>query len=95
MKLTNMEIYNYANALVKSLSDMDQRLPIKISFYLQKNKAILLELAQDIEKARIEIIQAYGTLNTETNRYEISDEKIHDVMNELNELFIYLIYIVV
>jgi hypothetical protein len=55
MKLTNNEIYNYANNLFAAFNDGEQKLPIKISFYLQKNKNTLLTLAQDIEKSRIEI----------------------------------------
>lgn len=87
MKLTNMQIYNYANALAGAFADFNQRLPVKVSFYLQKNKTVLMDLAQDIEKARIEIIQAQGKLNAETNQYDIPDEKMQDVMNDLNELF--------
>jgi hypothetical protein len=55
MKLTNNEIYTYANTLAQAFDDKDQKLPIKISFYLQKNKNTLIQLAQDIEQLRMSI----------------------------------------
>ena len=54
MKLTNNQIYTYANSLSMAFTDAEQKFPVKVNFYLQKNKAILLSLAQDIEKARID-----------------------------------------
>jgi hypothetical protein len=45
MKLTNNEIYTYANNLTEAFNDKEQKLPIKINFYLQKNKNCLIELA--------------------------------------------------
>ena len=38
MILTNNEIYNYTRALLEAFQDGEQRLPIKVNFYLQKNK---------------------------------------------------------
>ena len=38
MKMTNNEIYMHANALMEAFNDGEQRLPIKVNFYLQKNK---------------------------------------------------------
>ena len=87
MKLTNTQIYNYANNLFEAFNDGDQKLPIKISFYLQKNKNTLLQLAQDIETSRIEIAKTYGTLDEETNQYIIPPEKMEDANKELNDLF--------
>ena len=87
MKLTNTQIFNYANNLFGAFNDGDQKLPIKISFYLQKNKNTLLQLAQDIETSRIEIAKTYGTLNEETSQYIIPPEKMEDANKELNDLF--------
>lgn len=87
MKLTNAEIYNYANNLFEAFNDGDQKLPIKISFYLQKNKNTLMQLAQDIEASRIKIAQIYGILNEETSQYIIPPEKTEDANKELNDLF--------
>lgn len=85
--LTNNEIYNYADSIIKNFSNQDLKLPIKINFYLQKNQLELLTLAQEIEKQRINIIQEYGTLNEETQNYNIPDNKIAEATQKINELF--------
>lgn len=85
--LTNNEIYNYADSLMKNFSNQDLKLPIKINFYLQKNQLELLTLAQEIEKQRIDIIQEYGTLNEETQNYNVPNDKIDEVTKKINELF--------
>lgn len=85
--LTNNEIYNYTDGLMKNFSNQDLKLPIKINFYLQKNQLELLTLAQEIEKQRINIIQEYGTLNEETQNYNIPDNKIAEATQKINELF--------
>lgn len=87
MKLTNEEIYIYANNLVNAFQDKEQRLPIKLNFFIQKNKGILLVLAQEIEKSRLEIAQAYGTLDVESNQFIIVPNKIAEAQKELNDLF--------
>ena len=87
MKLTNNEIYSHANKLMEVFQDNTQKLPIKINFYLQKNKNTLLILAQEIEKTRIEIARFYGELNEETQQFIIPPEKISEASKELNDLF--------
>lgn len=87
MKLTNNEIYMHTQNLMMAFEDKEQKLPIKISFYLQKNKNTLLQLAQDIEKSRIEIAQSYGVLDEETSQYVIPPEKMEEASQELNDLF--------
>ena len=87
MKLTNNEIYSHANKLMEVFQDNNQKLPIKINFYLQKNKNTLLTLAQEIEKTRIEIARSYGELNEETQQFIIPPEKISEASKELNDLF--------
>mgnify|MGYP003298772097 CR=1 FL=1 len=61
MKLTNNQIYSYAIQLNEAFNDATQRLPMKINFYLQKNKETLTKLAQEIENNRMDIIKNYGT----------------------------------
>ena len=87
MKLTNNEIYNYAKQLVIAFQDNEQKLPIKLNFVIQKNKGVLIGLAQDIEQARLEVAQTYGTLDTQSNQYSIAPEKIDEASKELAELF--------
>lgn len=87
MVLTNNEIYSHANKLMEVFQDNTQKLPIKINFYLQKNKNTLVALAQEIEKTRIEIARSYGELNSETQQFIIPPEKISEASSELNDLF--------
>ena len=87
MTLTNNEIYAYTRQLMDAFQDGEQKLPIKINFYLQKNKNTLLALAQDIEKARLEIAQTYGTLDENGEQYQIPNEKLAEASKELEDLF--------
>ena len=87
MKLTNNEIYAYARNLAEAFENNDQKLPIKISFYLQKNKNTLIELAQDIEKSRMEIAQNYGEMDESNQQYIIPPEKMEKATKELTDLF--------
>jgi hypothetical protein len=68
-------------------SDRSRCLPVKINFYIQKNKSILYNLAQDIEEARLGILKYYGVLNEETNEYEFEKEKAEMASKELEDLF--------
>lgn len=85
--LTNNEIYNYGNALMEYFSNGDIKLPIKINFYLQKNKVELITLAEEIERQRISILEEYGTLNPETNQFNVPKDKIPEVSKKINDLF--------
>lgn len=87
MKLTNYKIYNIAQQLLESFQDSKQYLPIKLNFFIQKNKKNLAALAQGIEESRIEIIQHYGILNEETGNYTIPADKVKTANKEINDLF--------
>ena len=84
--MTNSEIYNIATILGKAFEDEKQVLPVKVNFYMQKNRATLMALAQEIEKARVEILQKHGTLNEETNQFEFANDVAQTVVQELNDL---------
>lgn len=87
MKLTNNQIYNYATDLAAAFQDSTQKLPIKVNFYIQKNKETLLAMAQEIEKARVDLLNNYGTLDGETNRFILDNDKINIAAKELEDLF--------
>lgn len=84
--MTNLEIYNYANALMSTFQE-ELTLPVKVNFYLQKNMTRIVDAGKEIEKARMDIIQKYGTPTEDGENIEIPNEKIEDVNNELNDLF--------
>lgn len=86
MKLTNSEIYSYAIALNEAFADNTQRLPMKVNFYLQKNKKILVELGQDIEESRLDIIRSYGEPTKDGTQYSIPRDKIEEAQKELEDL---------
>ena len=87
MILTNGQIYDYTSELMQEFYDESLKLPIKMNFYLQKNKKILFELAQEIEKSRIEIANNYGELDEETQQYQVPADKVEAASRDLNELF--------
>lgn len=84
--MTNLEIYNYANALGTSFNE-DLTLPVKVNFYLQKNMNTIMEAGRDIEKTRMEIVQRYGTATEDGASIEIPNDKIEEVNRELEDLF--------
>ena len=83
---TNSQIYELAVALQSQFSDGSLVLPIKINFYLQKNKNTLYNLATEIENARLEILKKYGTLG-ENNEYQFTEENSKIASAELEELY--------
>lgn len=87
MKMTNNEIYTHARQLMEAFQDGDQKLPIKVNFYLQKNKNTLISLAQDIEQARLGVAQTYGVLDESGENYQIPNDKLEEASRELEDLF--------
>lgn len=89
LTLKNIEIYVLATRLNEAFSeqDPDSNLPIKINFFLRKNINKIVDLAQDIDKTRNEIIQKYGVLNEEKQEFEVPEDKMQEAQAELNDLF--------
>lgn len=91
--LKNGEIFEMATNLIeafqKDTESGEKTYPIKVLFYLRKNMKTLTELAQDIEKARVEIIKRYGTPSEENpEQYQFENqEKIDAANKEFEELF--------
>lgn len=88
MKLTNLQIYNYASNLLEEFSNSAElKLPVKVNFYLQKNLLTLKNLATEIEESRLNIIKEYGQINEDGTSYFIPNENIEKAQQELNDLF--------
>lgn len=83
--LTNEEIYFINNQFNIVFEESNQYLPAKLNFYIQKNKKKIMDLAMEIEQARINIIQNFGE-STEEGKYFIPKEHIEAAQNELNDL---------
>lgn len=84
--LTNLEIYTAAQALMENITT-DLNLPVKVGFYIQKNMKKMTELAQEIEKSRMEIFDKYGEKDEENNQYKFDKSVQEQVQKELNDLF--------
>ena len=84
--LTNLEIYTTAQALLENITT-DMNLPVKVGFYIQKNMKKMTELAQEIEKSRMEIFDKYGEKDEENNQYKFDKSVQEQVQKELNDLF--------
>lgn len=84
--LTNLEIYTTAQALMENITT-DVNLPVKVGFYIQKNMKKMTELAQEIEKSRMEIFDKYGEKDEENNQYKFDKSVQEQVQKELNDLF--------
>lgn len=99
MKLTNEQIYLYGKQLYTAFSDVKQQLPVKLNFYIQKNKNTLRELSNEIEQSRKDIVYKYGEANEETGDYSVlsADKKalalqeLQDLLSLEQEVQIYLI----
>ena len=86
MKLTNNKIYSCMQEL-NAFNLQKVKMPVRISFFLQKNIQTIISAAQEIEQARIDIAKEYGELNEYGTSYTIPQEKREIVNQELNELF--------
>jgi len=92
MKVTkimkNSEIYTTAENLLTAFPQNEEgKIPVKALFLLRKNIKTFVDLAQEIEKTRTEIIQKYGKPSeTDPDKYEFEGENIDAVNKDLNEL---------
>lgn len=87
MKMTNNEIYEAAMKLNRAFANEDQYLPMKLNFYLQKNKKLLQGLAEDIDASRLKIASQYGELNEDGSEYNFTAENTEKANAELMDLF--------
>jgi hypothetical protein len=63
MKLTNYQIFTYAQILHDLFDKDDVYIPVKANFIIQKNIRLISLAGEEIEKARLQIASYYGTLN--------------------------------
>lgn len=85
IKMTNNDIYVNALKINEAFNDNTQKLPIKIGFYLQKNKNTLLDAAQNVENARLEIIKEFGVVS-ENGEYTIPEVNMNSFNKEMSDL---------
>ena len=68
-------------------SNCDIKMPVRINFFLQKNIQMIAAAGQEIEAARMNIAQQFGTLNEDGTQYMVPQENMNVVNQELNDLF--------
>lgn len=84
--MTNGEIYQIAIALMNAkFNDNEVYMPAAVNFAIQKNKAVLTETAEAVEKGRMAIIEHYSSSQTEEG-FNIPAENVEKANNELKEL---------
>lgn len=87
MKLTNYQIFEYAQSLFDIFKNDNLYIPVKANFYIQKNIKLIAAAGEEIERSRLQIAQHYGILNHEQNQYIIPSDKIEEANKEVNDLF--------
>lgn len=88
MEYTNEQLYTILSNLNQEiLSHEELMFPVKVNFYIQKNKNILIPLVQEIEDVRLKILSNYGEINEETQQYQLHPETMDQAIKEFNDLF--------
>jgi hypothetical protein len=89
--MTNEQIYRIAIGFYKNFNG-DLILPIKVNFYLTKNKNYFLELGQQIEEFRDKIrgdydkLKELSELQQEVSFYQVSLEDFGDINLSMEQL---------
>lgn len=80
--MTNQEIYDKAIRLVNDFNIDSIAMPIAACFSIEKNKATLRSLGEEVEKTRYQIIQRYGEVE-EGGDFKVPENKIAEANEEL------------
>ena len=83
--MNNNQIYMHATNLASF--KLEQKLPIRINFFLQKNIQEMQKLAQEINEARMGIAQQFGEPNADGAGYIVPPHNIAAAQKELDDLF--------
>ena len=83
--LKNRKIYDLGIGALTKLSNI--KFPAKSMFYIQKNINYLVVLAREIDNARTEILERYGKLDENGEKYSIDESRFPELQAELTDLF--------
>lgn len=85
--MTNAEIYELNNRLNSVFQNETRYLPAKVNYFIIKNKAVISNLATEIEEARGNVIIQYGELeDPATGQYTFTEESRLKANQELADL---------
>lgn len=88
MNYLNEELYQYFVDLNQEILLQENLIfPVKVNFYIQKNKNILIPLIQELEESRKLIVSRHGEQLPETGEYKIHPDEMEQTVEELNKLF--------
>lgn len=87
MKLSNKQIYKYAQNLSSIFTNSKIYIPVKANFLIQKNIGLIMSSNEEIEQARFQIAQHYGELNEESQMIMIPKERLDEANQEVENLF--------
>lgn len=86
MTYKNFQIYQYHQALL-AFNNIDVKMPVRISFYLQKNIQLIQQAVEEINNARLALGERFGTLSEDGTGYDIPAENLVEANHELSDLF--------
>lgn len=91
--LSNLKIYNIATELMQLQQTekyQNYLYPVRVMFYLNKNINIILDLAQEIENIKIDILEKFKDLNADSlpqGQIAINPDYLDEANQEINDLF--------
>lgn len=86
--MQNSEIYTIANNLISAFEDLASlSLPVKVHFYFQKNMDSIIAIAQEVDKARMDIFNKYGKLDEDGQNYKFEADVVEQVNSDVMDLF--------
>ena len=83
---TNKEIYNFYFLLNENLINENILLPIKVNFAKKKTFNILMALSEEIENLKQKICIQNGKYISESNSFQIDEDKIESTQQQLDDL---------
>lgn len=99
IKLTNLDILNLCAIWQEHFIQQEDKkaFPVKVFFYLQKNMQTILTLQPEIQKYYQDIIKKYqdgeptedGQIKIQSNKIEIANKEINDLLALPQEINIY------
>lgn len=83
--MTNGEIYTCAIGMLNNFIDNTVYMPAAVAYSLQKNKTLLISLAEEIEKSRFNILEHYN-VSKDGEQFQIDPNFVEQANQELNDL---------
>lgn len=83
---TNKEIYNFYFLINENIIKENIILPVKVNFAIQKNFTSLVILSEEIENLKQKICIQNGKYISESNSFQIDEDKIESTQQQLDDL---------